>query len=118
LNQRLLNLASQEKQRRGENKKLEYEGTIPGKDLRAHGNTIGVRILPPVAAGDRVLELSLSPAPRHVSVGPGSVAEVRQVQERAVVCDLCSSLSTGPACVTMCPHEAAIRVDARAAFGG
>jgi Fe-S-cluster-containing hydrogenase component 2 len=51
-------------------------------------------------------------------VGPDSLAEVRQVQERAVVCDLCSSLSTGPACVTMCPHEAAIRVDARAAFGG
>ncbi|MFN4258368.1 MAG: 4Fe-4S binding protein [Gemmataceae bacterium] len=33
--------------------------------------------------------------------------------KRAVVCDLCSSLSTkAPACVYACPHEAALRVDA------
>jgi len=33
---------------------------------------------------------------------------------RAVVCDLCSTLpGQSPACVTYCPHDAAIRIDAR-----
>lgn len=33
---------------------------------------------------------------------------------RAVVCDLCSSLpGQSPACVTHCPHDAAIRIEAR-----
>lgn len=31
---------------------------------------------------------------------------------RAVVCDQCSSLPTGPACVSACPHDAAIRFNA------
>ncbi|MCA9266349.1 MAG: 4Fe-4S binding protein, partial [Planctomycetales bacterium] len=36
------------------------------------------------------------------------------VTQRAVVCDLCSSLpGQRPACVDQCPHEAAIRIDAR-----
>ncbi|MBL0921062.1 MAG: cyclic nucleotide-binding domain-containing protein [Phycisphaerales bacterium] len=39
--------------------------------------------------------------------------EVVEVTERAVVCDQCSSLPTGPACVYACPHDAAVRVDAR-----
>jgi Fe-S-cluster-containing hydrogenase component 2 len=44
-------------------------------------------------------------------------AAVKEVTERAVVCDLCSSLpSQDPACVYACPHEAAIRVDARSEF--
>jgi hypothetical protein len=69
LNHQPLTLACEEKQRRGENKKLSYEGVIPGKNLRAKNNLIEVRIAPPVAAGDRVLELSLSAAPRQVNVG-------------------------------------------------
>jgi Fe-S-cluster-containing hydrogenase component 2/CRP-like cAMP-binding protein len=44
-------------------------------------------------------------------------ASFKEVKERAVVCDLCSSLpSRDPACVYACPHEAAIRVDARREF--
>jgi Fe-S-cluster-containing hydrogenase component 2/CRP-like cAMP-binding protein len=44
-------------------------------------------------------------------------AVVKTVTERAVVCDLCSSLpSQDPACVYACPHEAAIRIDARSEF--
>lgn len=39
--------------------------------------------------------------------------EVVEVTERAVVCDQCSSLPTGPACVYACPHDAAVRVNAR-----
>ena len=38
--------------------------------------------------------------------------EVVAVTERAVVCDQCSSLPAGPACVYACPHDAALRVDA------
>jgi Fe-S-cluster-containing hydrogenase component 2/CRP-like cAMP-binding protein len=39
------------------------------------------------------------------------------VTERAVVCDLCSdSFGQVPACVNACPHDAAMRVDARVNF--
>lgn len=38
--------------------------------------------------------------------------EVVEVTDRAVVCDQCSTLPTGPACVYACPHDAAIRVNA------
>lgn len=38
--------------------------------------------------------------------------EVVEVTERAVVCDQCSTLPTGPACVYACPHDAAVRVNA------
>ncbi len=37
--------------------------------------------------------------------------------ELAVVCDLCSEqFGKRPACVTACPHDAAMRVDARFEF--
>ncbi|HEX5447560.1 MAG TPA: cyclic nucleotide-binding domain-containing protein [Pirellulales bacterium] len=43
--------------------------------------------------------------------------ETKKVELRAVVCDLCSSLpSQDPACVYHCPHDAAIRIDARYEF--
>ena len=44
-------------------------------------------------------------------------SETKQVEVRAVVCDLCSSLpSKQPACVYHCPHDAAMRIDARFEF--
>lgn len=46
----------------------------------------------------------------------GDVQE-KEVSERAVVCDLCAELNgMGPACVYHCPHDAAIRIDARYEF--
>jgi Fe-S-cluster-containing hydrogenase component 2 len=39
------------------------------------------------------------------------------VTQVAVVCDLCSTLpGKSPACVRACPHDAAMRVDARRNF--
>ncbi|HUG92701.1 MAG TPA: 4Fe-4S dicluster domain-containing protein [Planctomycetaceae bacterium] len=44
-------------------------------------------------------------------------AEVKPVSERAVVCDMCSSLpSQQPSCVYACPHDAAMRVNAQEFF--
>lgn len=37
-------------------------------------------------------------------------------EEKAIVCDQCSSLPQGPACAYACPHDAAFRVDARQFF--
>ena len=38
--------------------------------------------------------------------------DIKNVNERAVVCDLCSSLpSKSPSCVYACPHDAAMRVN-------
>lgn len=42
---------------------------------------------------------------------------IKEITEKAVVCDLCSSSNHGPACVYSCPHDAALRVDARQFFG-
>jgi Fe-S-cluster-containing hydrogenase component 2 len=49
----------------------------------------------------------------------GSEADPNQMEvtTRAVVCDLCSTLPQGPACVYACPHDAALRIDARSEFG-
>jgi Fe-S-cluster-containing hydrogenase component 2 len=48
-----------------------------------------------------------------------AVAEISEkfVTELAVVCDQCSTqFGRHPACVTACPHDAAMRVDARFNF--
>lgn len=43
---------------------------------------------------------------------------LKEFTQRAVVCDLCSSHgSQDPSCVYACPHDAALRVDARGFFG-
>jgi Fe-S-cluster-containing hydrogenase component 2 len=42
--------------------------------------------------------------------------ETVDVSQQAAVCDQCSSLNGIPSCVYACPHDAAIRVDARSFF--
>jgi CRP-like cAMP-binding protein/Fe-S-cluster-containing hydrogenase component 2 len=119
LNGQALELTCEEKQRRGENQKLTYGCLLDSTHLRRGRNLLAVRVEPPVAAGDVVLDVRIAPAAGQMQLGPGqAAAEVRQVAEQAVVCDLCSALPTGPACVTMCPHDAALRVDARFEFPG
>lgn len=114
---REITLTVEEKQRRGENKKLECTAQLAARDLRS--GELWVEIAPPVQPYDCVLDLSLVEAPAQIALDDaGSMAQVRQVTQQAVVCDLCASLATGPACVAMCPHDAAFRVDARFEFPG
>lgn len=83
-------------------------------------NTIVVRLVPPPIYYDALFDLRLDATPaatkkedekEHVRY------QQKGVQERAVVCDLCSNQpGQKPACVNACPHEAAFRVDARVNF--
>lgn len=64
---------------------------------------------------NRLADLDLPLAPPQVRRSDD--VETKKVELRAVVCDLCSSLpSQEPACVYHCPHDAAIRIDARYEF--
>jgi Fe-S-cluster-containing hydrogenase component 2 len=61
-------------------------------------------------------ELNPSPASGLFQLESGVV--LKEFTQRAVVCDMCSSHSSQePSCVYACPHDAALRVDARAFFG-
>ncbi len=53
----------------------------------------------------------------HVPAALASQYEEKEVQLRAVVCDLCSDQpGQVPACVNACPHDAAMRVNGRTEF--
>ncbi|HEX7449482.1 MAG TPA: cyclic nucleotide-binding domain-containing protein [Pirellulales bacterium] len=65
---------------------------------------------------NRLTDLNL-PLSAASHAPPADEVETKKVEFRAVVCDLCSSLpSQDPACVYHCPHDAAIRIDARYEF--
>jgi Fe-S-cluster-containing hydrogenase component 2 len=97
-------------------KGLAYTITREMNVLRPGRNVVAVKVpLPP--QGQTILDLRLD----EVRQPPGSTAEVevteKPVTERAVVCDQCSSqYGQRPACVNACPHDAAMRVDARFQF--
>jgi Fe-S-cluster-containing hydrogenase component 2 len=91
--------------------------------LRVGRNVVAVKVTPQLKSGDPrkeevFFDLRLDEV-RRPSVATDQEEDVIQkvVTERAVVCDLCSS-SWGqvPACVNACPHDAAMRVDARSEF--
>lgn len=111
-------------------KRGEAEAVFPATALRRGKNVLAVR-LSPVAPRDEPTDTSPPRLPDGATllslrldrisrfggaVAEGVQAEVELVTDRAVVCDLCSELPGGPACVAQCPHEAAMRVDARFEF--
>lgn len=92
--------------------------------LKAKGNRILVRMSPAKEFTKEVFDLRLdaTPKPEEIKVAKGSQFEIveysiKTVESRAVVCDMCSdSWRQVPACVNACPHDAAMRVDARRNF--
>jgi ferredoxin len=82
----------------------EIEVELPSSCLRPGKNGMAVKVSPAAGASDRLLDLRLD---------RDEGATVKLVEEKAVVCDLCSAqLGQRPACVTACPHDAAMRVEA------
>jgi CRP-like cAMP-binding protein len=85
-------------------------------------NVIAVQVAPTAKPEELLLQVRLDEIRRPdlpVDVDEKAAAEItqKQVTEVAVVCDLCSTLSRRePACVQACPHDAAMRVDARSEF--
>ncbi|MEO8496877.1 MAG: 4Fe-4S dicluster domain-containing protein, partial [Planctomycetota bacterium] len=109
----------------------ELQATIESSQLRRGSNLLAVEVSPPVSDAAEVfvpkynqpiLTARLDPLPKAgalalATAGKDVDLEVELVKQKAVVCDLCSSLaSKRPACVDQCPHEAAIRIDARFEF--
>jgi CRP-like cAMP-binding protein len=112
-------------------KKGEFEAILDQSPLRRGWNVLAIQVAPPdrsdgasfhPAYHQRLLSVRLDAVPRAGSLtsqtaGAGTNPEVELVTEQAVVCDLCSTLSNQqPACVAQCPHDAAMRIDARFEF--
>jgi Fe-S-cluster-containing hydrogenase component 2 len=92
-----------------------YEGPVPPISILSGKNVVAVAVHPPVSFGSMVLSLRLD-MPDQVSESPWA-NHLGVAAERAVVCDMCSSLPGGkPACVVECPHDAAMRIDAQHDF--
>ena len=91
--------------------------------FRPGRNVLAVEVVPTCKPGETLLQLRLDPVKRPADLPETveeSVAEEvveKLVTHKAVVCDLCATV-TGkePACVHACPHDAAMRVDARTQF--
>ena len=94
------------------------EPAPPRQVLRAGRNLLALQALPDTGGDGPFLKVRLDEV-RKPTVAAAVSEEVTQklVSERAVVCDLCSSsLGRVPACVNACPHDAALRIDARSDF--
>lgn len=97
---------------------------VPATDfLRVGRNVVAVQVLPTAKSGEVLLRLRLDEIkrpkelPQEVEATVADEAMEKLVTHRAVVCDLCSEMSSQlPACVHACPHDAAMRVDARRQF--
>jgi Fe-S-cluster-containing hydrogenase component 2 len=84
--------------------------------LRAGMNLLAVRVQLG-QPGETVMSLRLDyiERPKLQFSLPEEVTQ-KPVTKQAVVCDLCSSISGGPACVRACPHDAALRINSRLEF--
>lgn len=96
-------ITTTERAKRG---RREYPVANAQSCLRRGNNTVAVRITPGAAAETPFFDLCLYEVRKLAEELTEKV-----VTHRAVVCDLCSSLPNGPACVRACPHDAAMRVD-------
>jgi hypothetical protein len=96
----------------------------PATDFLHTGrNVVAVQVMPTAKLAEVLLRLRLDEIkkpkdiPEEVEASVAEEAMEKLVTHRAVVCDLCSKLpSQLPACVHACPHDAALRVDARSQF--
>lgn len=85
-------------------------------------NVLAVRVVPKGGSTDvlfdaRLDEVKKPQIPTEVDAEVAEEITEKQVTQKAVVCDLCSPFPGQiPACVHACPHEAAMRVDARSEF--
>jgi hypothetical protein len=87
--------------------------------LRSSRNVLAVQVAPTAKSTEVLLKVRLDEVRRPPVLAAeesNPAAEVTQklVTERAVVCDLCSVAGFRiPACIRACPHDAAMRLDAR-----
>ncbi len=107
-----------------------FEGMIDSKDLvsrKVNWIAVSVEILEGVESrvmsdGSMLMSLRLDPVQSAgvitYATTDGVVLPIVEVPtERAVVCDMCSEMhDNGPVCVSQCPHEAAMRVNASQFF--
>jgi len=105
-----------------EKMKRDFTRLFPIEDaksvLRAGSNQVMVRVSIPAEQSGDVFDLRLDTIEESKRSTLQAVEYVNKaVSFRAVVCDLCSTLpGKVPSCVNACPHDAAMRVDARANF--
>jgi Fe-S-cluster-containing hydrogenase component 2/CRP-like cAMP-binding protein len=99
-------LRTEEKIRQGKRK---YHFGPAQQFFRQGDNVLAVLVPRPARATGQIFFSVRLDAERDAD---SPAVEIKLVTARAVVCDLCSGLSTGPACVNACPHDAAMRVNA------
>ena len=101
-------LQKADKPKRG---RREYLLASSAKILHPGRNVLACLVVPVAGSQDILLDARLDEIRTPLTKTGGEVTE-KPVTQLAVVCDLCSSLPSGPACVHACPHEAALRVNA------
>ncbi len=103
-------------------KKLDWSGNsldLSTEDFLTTENVLAVEVSldSPIPYGQIVLSACLDAVPEaslqtRAILGDQVLPEMDLVTSRAAVCDLCSHLpSQQPACVSSCPHDAAIRIN-------